>query len=123
MLAMVCLRIKGGWVLGRGSRVHLRRLGNAGPRRRGWDVGWGVSIGGVRHLGVVRESGVWFRSLEMLADMEAIAEDMSAIAASRRSAAWKTKEKESRSQGVRIVARGIVSSLVDVVAVVASSSV
>jgi len=39
----------------------------------------------------------------MLADMAAMAADMSAIALSRWSAAWKTRLKESHSQGVQIV--------------------
>jgi len=70
-------------------------------------------------LGGVGESGVrllsWAASMRV--DSSAIAEDMSAIAAARRLVACKTRENESRSQGVRIVVAGSRSSFSGVVVV------
>jgi len=57
----------------------------------------------------------------MRVDSSAIAEDMSAIAAARRSVACKTRENESHSQGVRIVV-ACSGSLFSGVVVVASVS-
>jgi len=94
MLARVGLQVKGGWVVGSGSRVHLHGLGNEGPRGCGWDVGGGGSIvGGMNHfegmmrcLGGMGELAVRLLSflVERLADISVVAEDMSVIAAARR---------------------------------------
>ncbi len=73
----------------------------------------GVGKSGVRLLS-------WVASMCM--DSSAIAEDMLAIAAARWSVACKTRENESRSQGVQIVVACSGSSFSGVVVVVASVS-
>ena len=93
MLARVGLWVEGGWVVGSGSRMCLSGLGKGGPSGCGWDLDGGSSIVGgmncfrgmVRHLGGMGELVLRLLSfvLERLADISAVAEDMSAIASAR----------------------------------------